>query len=191
MKGENVKKKRGEKEENGVVYEDEESEAPSAQLKKLKDMLADCKKEKQEYLSGWQRARADLVNERMASEKRSRQISELAQEEIISDLMPILDSFDMAFANKEAWGKVDKNWRIGVENIHSNIISVLSKLSIAPFDPLSDVFNPKEHESIDTVSTKDKKRDNKIVEVLQKGYKRGEKILRPAKVKIAVYETET
>jgi molecular chaperone GrpE (heat shock protein) len=62
--------------------------------------------------SGWQRAKADLLNARKRDEEEKKEYIKFANERMIEDLLPVLQSFDMAMGNKEAWEKADKNWRI-------------------------------------------------------------------------------
>jgi len=160
----------------------------SSKIKKVKKELQECKKERQEYLLGWQRARADLINERKDFEKGNARIALAAREHLLEELLPALDSFDMAFANKEVWEKVDETWRTGIEYIHTHLLSVLSQNGFTIFNPEGEQFDPNSHESLETVSTTNKKDDGKIIDVLQKGYRRDDVIVRPAKVKVAVYK---
>lgn len=177
-----------------IEYEigDDEIEANSVEIstriKKIKKELQECKKERQEYLTGWQRARADLINERKDFEKVSARIASASREQLLIDIIPTLDSFDMAFANKEAWEMVDETWRKGIEYIHTHLLSVLSQNGFTAFNPEGEQFDPNKHESIETVSTQEKKEDGNIVTVLQKGYRKDDVIIRPAKVKVMLYK---
>jgi molecular chaperone GrpE len=91
----------------------------------------------------------------------------------------------MAFSNREAWEKVDANWRMGVEYIHQQLLRVLSENGVTPIDTkVGDTFDPTKHESIETVQTEDSASDNKISTIIQSGYMFGERILRPARVKV-------
>lgn len=159
-------------------------------LKQARVDLSTCKKELQDYLTGWQRAKADLVNERKVFDKKLLETRVRAHEELLRDLLPVLDSFDMAFADKAAWERVDKNWRMGVEYIYANFISILSQYNIVPFDDVGAPFDPSQHESIEMIPTDNKEEDHLIKEVLQRGYKQGNVIIRPAKVKVAIYKED-
>lgn len=171
---------------------DEEGEqAVKKNVKKAKDALSSCQKERQEYLEGWQRARADLVNERAQHEKDRQRISEAARLSLIEDLLPVLDHFDMAFANKEAWEKVDTAWRAGVEMIYNNFLSILAQHGITPYAPLGEAFDPAAHESLEMIPTEKQSEDQKVVAVLQKGYRSAAMVIRPAKVKVAVYKKKS
>ncbi len=157
-------------------------------VKSLRDKLKKAVAEKQEYLDGWQRMKADFVNARKREEEARKDVVRFANENLILEILPVLDSFTMAFSNKEAWEKVDKNWRVGVEYIYSQLVSTLTQNGFKEFSPLSERFDPNKHIAIELVSVQDKAQDHVVVEVIQKGYILNEKIIRPAKVKIGEYK---
>src|SRR3989344_2358040 len=72
-------------------------------LKKLRADLKACKAEKEEYLTGWQKERAEFANYKKQEEDRKAMFSEAVRERILSRFLSVLDSFNMAFANKSAW----------------------------------------------------------------------------------------
>ncbi|OGI82896.1 nucleotide exchange factor GrpE, partial [Candidatus Nomurabacteria bacterium RIFCSPHIGHO2_12_FULL_40_77] len=102
-------------------YNDDGEEDLKKTLKKLRADLKSCQKEKEEYLTGWQKERAEFANYRKGEDDRKTMFSESMREHILSRFLTVIDSFDMAFANKQAWEKVDENWRKGVEYIHSQM----------------------------------------------------------------------
>ena len=104
------------------------------------------------------------------------------------NLLPAIDSFDMAFANKEAWEKVDSNWRIGVEYIYTQFMNGLSDSGIEKIDKVGVSFDPNFHQSISSVSTDIKDRDHTIESIIQAGYKIGDRVIRPARVNIFEYK---
>src|SRR3989344_7508016 len=152
-------------------------------LNKLKEKLKICTKEKQEYLDGWQRERASFANFKTEQEKIKSNFVKFANEKLIIGIISALDSFDMAFSNKESWEKVDKEWRLGVESIYGQFLSVLEQNGVNLIDEI-EIFDPKYHQSIELVETEDESNDGKIAEIIQKGYKIGDKILRPVNVKV-------
>lgn len=162
----------------------EDSDATGDIVKKLRTRLKECQKEKQEYLDGWQRSQADSINARKKEETARGEISKFAKEDLIVEILPVLDSFEMAFGNKTAWEKVDSNWRKGIEHIHSQLLSILKENNLTQTNPEGESFNPELHDCVETIETNDKKQDGKVVEVLQKGYTFYNKIIRPAKVKV-------
>lgn len=157
-------------------------------VKKLREDLKLCRKEKEEYLTGWQRAKADYINLQKESESVRSNTKLVTKERIINDLLPAIDSFDMAFDNKEAWEKVDKNWRMGVEYIHQQFIKVLSDLGIDKIESIGVLFDPNIHYSVETVETDEESKDHTIEKIIQSGYRMGEKIIRPASVRVYEYK---
>jgi molecular chaperone GrpE len=156
---------------------------PKQALDKLRQKLKATEAEKQEYLDGWQRAKADFINSRKRDADLQADIVKFANENLITDIIPVLDSFDMAMQNKEAWEKAPKDWRTGVEYIYNQLLSTLSQNGLKQFNPLGQIFDPKLHEAVDTIETTDSGEDGKILEVLQKGYSLNGKQIRSAKVK--------
>src|SRR3989338_1750339 len=108
---------------------------PAEMIKALKEKLKLCKKERQEYLAGWQRTKADYANARKDEEKSRAEFVKFSKEDIIRDVLPALDSFHSAFGNKSAWEKVDLNWRMGVQYIYSQLLSALEKNGISLIEP--------------------------------------------------------
>lgn len=157
-------------------------------VRKLREKLKTCVEEKQEYLLGWQRAKADFVNARRSDEESKKEFLKFATENLIEELLPAIESFEMAFANKEAWEKVDKNWRMGIEYIYGQFMGTLERNGFEQEDPLGKKFDPARHASLATVPTDDKAKDHTVSEVVQKGYALHGKVIKPAKVKIFVYE---
>ncbi len=157
-------------------------------LKKLRADLKVIKKEKEEYLTGWQKERADFANYKKGEEDRKANFSEAIRERILSRFLSVVDSFNMAFSNKEAWEKVDENWRKGVEYIYAQMNTVFEEYGVKPVGEVGEAFDPNIHQSIDVVET-DKKEDNhKVAEVIQKGYKLGDRVMRPARVNVYEYK---
>lgn len=157
---------------------------PQERLKHLREKLRECTKDKQEYLDGWQRLKADFVNFKKRNEEEKEYFLKFSREGIITDLLPVLESFNMAFANKEAWEKVDPSWRIGVEHIHTQLIQVLSGYGLTELNPVGSLFDPNEQMSIGTTPTTDRAKYHTIAEVLQVGYKLGGRLIKAPKVKI-------
>jgi len=167
------------------VYNDDGEEDLKATLKKIRKDLKEAQKEKQEYLTSWQRERADFQNFKKDENARTDRMLVVAKENFAYDLMPALDAYDMAFSNKEAWEKVDKNWRTGVEYIHQQILKALEDNGIAEVPAqVGQTIDPNIHEAIETIATEDKSKDNTIASLIQKGYKIGAKTIRPARVNV-------
>ena len=156
-------------------------------LKKLRADLKACKAEKEEYLTGWQKERADFINYKKQEEDRKANFSESIRGRILARFLIVLDSFNLAFANKEAWSKVDENWRKGIEHIYNQLNAIFEEYDVKEIGAVGENFDPNIHQSIEIKST-DKKEDNhKISDVIQKGYKLGDRVIRVARVNIFEY----
>lgn len=172
--------------DDSVVAEESAQET----IKNLREKLKKAITEKQEYLDGWQRAKADFVNTQKRNSEMLKESISFANEGLIEELLPTLQSFEIAFANKEAWEKVDKNWRVGVEFIYSKLKSTLEANGLKEMNPLNQPFNPMEHEAIRYEKVSDESKKDKVIEVVEKGYMLGNKNLRPPKVVVGEFTKE-
>lgn len=174
-------------EQDDVVFEEEgEGLQPVQKIKKLREELKKCQKEKEEYLAGWQRAKADFINVKREEEKSRTELMKFANKELVTEILSVADSFDMAFVNKEAWEKVDQNWRTGVEYIYGQLMSILEQNGVKQLNPIGEMFDPNVHTSIESIPAEKPEDDHKIVAVIQKGYMMHGSLVRSPKVKVAV-----
>jgi len=157
-------------------------------LKKFRGLLKACQKEKEEYLTGWQKERAEFANYRKQENDRRVIFSESVRERILARFLAVLDSFNMAFANQEAWEKVDENWRRGVEHIYTQINTIFDEYGVKAIGQEGENFNPNIHQSVNVVETDKKELEHKVAKVIQKGYKLGERVIRAARVNVYEYK---
>ena len=179
--------------EDDVVVEEsmeDEGGVKTASVAKLKEKLKKCLAERQEYLDGWQRMKADSINLKKEEEKKRAELADFIKEDIFAQIFPVLDSFDLAYSNKEIWESAPLNWRKGVEYIHSRLLSVLKDNELESIDPKDMPFDPRVHISVETVDISEENKDGIVVEVLEKGYVMKEKIIRPARVKVGKYKNK-
>lgn len=169
--------------ESSLIFEDD-NETPKDIIKKLRDRLHSCEKEKIENLSGWQRAKADLINLKRIEEDSRRKNVLHAEISLIEDLIPTLQAFDMAMGNKGAWESVSKDWRLGIEYIHSKFLEALKSRGLQIIDPIGEAFDPNIHEAVEMEKIANSE-TNKIVKVMQKGYSLNGKLVSPAKVVVS------
>ena len=173
-----------------IEFEETEFEGVSQndKIKKLRQELKEAKAQSQEYLTGWQKERADFANYKAEEDKkRSERIASLKLN-LISDFFPVLDSFDMAFANKDAWEKVDSAWRTGVEYIHTQFMNTLDQYGISLIDQTGVPFNPNLPDPVERVPVENEDQHDTIIKIIQKGYRSGDVVLRPAKVNVGNYK---
>ena len=169
-------------------YNDDGEEDLKKTLKKFRADLKVCKIEKEEYLTGWQKERAEFANYRKQEEDRKAIFSEAMRERILTRFLSVIDSFNMAFANKEAWEKVDENWRKGVEYIYSQMNVIFEEFGLKPVGEIGEAFDPSLHQSIEMVVTDKKEDDHKIAEVVLRGYKLTDRVIRAARVNVYEYK---
>ncbi|MBP9669217.1 MAG: nucleotide exchange factor GrpE [Candidatus Pacebacteria bacterium] len=159
--------------------------AAQAKLQKIKAELQSCKEERQEFLDGWQRLRAEIANQKRDDAASTSRIKNIVREEVLEDLLPALDAFDMAMQG-DAWGKVDAAWRSGVEYIHTQLVGALEKHEVMAFGKPGDAYSPHEHEAI---AEEPGEGSTRVLTVRRRGYKLHDRILRPAQVTITGSDT--
>jgi molecular chaperone GrpE len=106
------------------------------------------------------------------------------------DILATVDSFDMAFANKESWEKADENWRRGVEYIYSQLLGTLEQNGLKQLAPIGETFDPNVHTSVESMPVEKEEDENKILEVVQKGYMLNGSLIRSPKVKVGIKNKE-
>ncbi|TAL49038.1 nucleotide exchange factor GrpE [Patescibacteria group bacterium] len=174
--------------EQDVVFEDEEETAnPQAVIKKLREKLKSCEKKGQEYFDSLQRTKADFINLRKKDEAEKQAFVKVAHEEVIASLIPILDSFEHAFADGKALPSVPQEWRAGFESIQNQLESLTSRYGVEKIYPLGEDFSPLSHEAMELVEVESEEDDGKVVAVLQTGYRLNGKVIRSAKVKVGAH----
>ena len=157
-----------------IEYEPEQdSDSFDKKLKKIKDKLKACEKERGEYLTGWQRAKADYINlEKRINQEKSEWIK-FTNTELILKLLAILDSFEEALKHTK-----DK----GVQQLYNQLKDVLKKEGLEEIKSVGEKFNPELHEAVENI--KGDKKEGVIIEEIQKGYKLHGKVIRPSKVRV-------
>lgn len=162
------------------IINEEDVDVAENKLKKLKDELNACRKEKEEYLTGWQRAKADFINYKKDEEKHKEEFVKFAAQNLIYEMLRVLDSVEMALKH---------NGNEGVKEIKNQFIEILRKYGIAEITvEQGSKFNPTEHESIVDENVDRENLDGTIIEEMQKGYKLFNRVLRPSKVKVGIYK---
>lgn len=170
----------------------EDAEENSAdKIKKLRNKLKECEKEKMEHLENLQRAKAEFLNGKKRLEEERTRDKDRAISNQIEKLLPMCDSFHMAMSNKEAWDTTEETWRKGIESIYTQLQSILSSYNVTEVDPTGELFNPNMHEAMTNVPVDDKKDHHRVINVVQNGFVRKigdrEELIRPARVTVGDY----
>ncbi|MBI2454091.1 MAG: nucleotide exchange factor GrpE [Parcubacteria group bacterium] len=136
--------------------------------KQLEEKLSICETEKDEYLNGWKRAKADLINAKKEWEDQTRGLGDYVKIEFIKNFLPVLDALEAA-QGANGWDEVKKLAK-----------DVLKKSGVEEITALGQKFDPVYHEAVGESEGP----PDEIVEVVQKGYKINGRVIRAAKVKV-------
>jgi molecular chaperone GrpE len=149
---------------------------PSAEL------LA-AQQQAQEYLAGWQRERAEFANYKKRTEREMKDLSQNAAVAALVGLLPIIDDFERAMSNVPADFK-DNPWMNGITAIHRKFQKILDDRGVTIVDPTGEPFDPTCHEAVATEDSSEVE-SGRVTVTLQKGYVLGDRVLRPALVRVA------
>lgn len=153
-------------------------------IEDLKKQLEECQKLKDEYLQGWQRARADFLNYKKEEMERIGELLKYANEEFVLRILPVLDNFDLIEKKLPENLKNDDNIK-GLLLVKKQILDLLKNWGVEEIKTLGEKFDPNLHEAVEEVEAKGKDiKSGIIVEEIQKGYKINGRLLRPAKVNV-------
>lgn len=160
---------------------DEEAGLPDLQrrVQKLKVDLKKCEEEKKDYLGGWQRAKADYINYKNEDGKRMEDMARFVISGLIQEVIPVLDSFDLALGH----GLSPETER-GILLIRSQFEDVLKRRGLSEIKvEAGEQFNPERHESVGEIVSSWP--EGTIAEEVQRGYLFKERVLRPSRVRIS------
>jgi molecular chaperone GrpE len=144
------------------------------------DPLLELRRERDVLQDRLLRTAADFDNYRKRMDRERRDLAEQTAGEAIKDLLPIIDNLERALQAAAE----DDPLRKGVELIHKQMLEMLRKRGVTPIEALGADFDPNVHEAV-THEESDQHREGEVMEELQRGYKVGERLLRPAMVKVA------
>lgn len=130
------------------------------------------------------RRQAEFENFRKRVDKEKTEFYQRTRAEILLELLPVLDNFDRALLSLGDSEGDRESLRQGIELIHRQFSEALKKLGLQPVEAIGQVFDPHIHEAV-TVEPTDKHEENTIIEEFERGYRMGDRLLRPAKVKVA------
>lgn len=135
-----------------------------------------------EYKLGWQRALADYDNLKKDLLKEKEGMRRIVKEDVSESIIPILDHFDQALKFKPlGLDATAENWVTGMMHVRNQLESVLLGLGVEPFGAAGDVFDSNKHESVGEKEDENAA-EHSVLEVSQRGWKLGDRIIRPALV---------
>ncbi|HYP27144.1 MAG TPA: nucleotide exchange factor GrpE [Blastocatellia bacterium] len=130
------------------------------------------------------RRQAEFENYRKRMERERGEVYQRARAEVLLELLPVLDNFERALLSFESASSDPEAFQQGVELIHKQLKDAVTKLGLQPVESVGQAFDPHLHEAV-TIEASDEHEENTIIEEFERGYKLGDKLLRPAKVKVA------
>ncbi len=159
-------------------------------IEELQNQIKELEKQKNEYLTGWQRERADFLNYKKEEMERIGQLISYAREELILEILPLMDNFEIIEKKLPENLKKDDNIK-GLLRIKIQFQDFLKSLGVEEIESIGQEFNPNFHEVVEEVepafakATAGKEVESGIIiEEIQKGYKSNGRLLRPAKVRV-------
>ncbi len=172
------------KEEQKIEIISEGEDKLEDKIKVLKEELKICLKDKQDYLAGWQRAKADFINARKDLEKEKQEFVKFARQELLFELLFLADSFEAAFVESEFLKPENKKLTDGLSNIHQALMKILENCHISKIKAAGEKFNPAEHEALEEEEVGEQDKEGVVLKEIQSGYKMYDKVLRPARVRV-------
>jgi molecular chaperone GrpE len=151
----------------------------AAQLKEIDDL----KEQAQTSLDGWQRERADFINYRNRVEREQSQKKQDLAVEVIKKYLAVSDDINRALKSRPTEGDA-AHWAEGIELIRRKLANILDCEGMTPIDAEGKQFDPNFHEAISHEES-DSHESGEIIEVVQQGYMLGDRVIRPALVRVA------
>jgi len=149
--------------------------------------IQELKKQADEYLAGWQRARADYENLQKQTGKEKAEIIRRANMDLILAILPVFDNLEQAIEHKPDFSEIEpkrkasiKQWFEGVENIYKQFMDILQNFSIKKIE-INKKFDPSMMEAVETREDAERE-DGEVLEIVLCGYELEGRVIRPARV---------
>jgi molecular chaperone GrpE len=161
--------------------EAEEREAPEAPAANgggdMSQQLAEEREKAEQYYRNWQRSAADFVNYKRRVEQERGELARFANAAMVINILPVFDDLERAVETVDAH-MAGLNWVQGVVAIHRKFANLLEAMGVAEIPAAGETFDPAIHEAV----ARQPGAENTVLHVVQKGYRLGEKVVRPAMV---------
>ena len=153
-------------------------------VEELKGQIERLLKEKEELIEQVKYSQAELVSYRMRKDEETANLLKYASQDLISELIPLIDNFESAIklASKSDNPEVAK-YLTGFQLMYTSYVDILKKYGVEEINRVGEVFDSKLEQAL-VAENDPTKPDEVVLEVLQKGYKLKERVIRPASVKI-------
>ena len=156
-------------------------------FKKCQENLQKLEKERDDFLAGWQRERADFLNYKKEQAEIFGGLQKMVSQILISEILPVLDNFELSFKHLPENMK-DNEWVRGLIQVYENFKDILKNQGVEEIKTKDEKFNPEFHEAVEKVESE--KEEGMIVEEIQKGYLMHGKVIRPTRAKVSVKPKE-
>jgi molecular chaperone GrpE len=145
--------------------------------------VAELQKQRDDFYDRLLRKTAEFDNYRKRIERERQQVTEAAAADLIQELLPLVDDLERAL-KADAGTEGAEAYRRGVELIHTQLLDILRKRGVTPIDALGADFDPHYHQAVAHEPARGR-RDGEVIEEFGRGYMLGDRLLRPAMVKVA------
>lgn len=169
-------------EEKPVTADEPETEAAADEAMVSTDPVSDLQRERDDYYDRWMRKAAEFDNYRRRVERERREQTDQTISNLLQDLLSVVDDFDRALTVEA--GEGGAAYRKGVEMIYSKLQDLLRKQGVKPIEALGTDFDPNLHQAVIQEVSPDH-REGEVIGELRRGYTIGDRLLRPAMVKVA------
>jgi molecular chaperone GrpE len=156
---------------------------PTPQSTALQEDPEEVRRERDDYRDRFLRSIAEFDNYRKRIERERRELAEFVSFDLLGDLLPVVDDLERALAAADGTQTV-AGYRAGVELILKQLGELLKKKGVTPIEATGADFDPHVHQAVATEASTTH-RDNEVIQELRRGYRLGERLLRPAMVKVA------
>lgn len=153
------------------------------EVERLQEALEEARAEAEEYLDGWRRAQAEFANYKKRQRAEQAKVRELANANLLRKLLPVLDDLERALSTMPKG--IDRlSWSQGLLLISRKLEAVLESEGVETIETEGEAFDPNYHEAV-THEEMPGCEEGQIIGEVQKGYVLGDRVLRPALVRVA------
>jgi molecular chaperone GrpE len=174
-------------EENQTVDNVDETPPAEEAAEALQPALEAAEAKAAEYLEGWQRARAEFANYKRRVEKEQSETQQYATARVVGRFLDVIDDFDRAMQDRpaaEADPEALARWAAGIGLIQRKLQTLLDAENVERIPAEGVVFDPNLHEAV-THEDSDGHEPGQVIGVIRQGYKIGDRVIRPALVRVA------
>jgi molecular chaperone GrpE len=167
-----------------IEPDDPEGQAVEDDIRELYEQIGRLTAERDEMREQALRTMADFQNFRRRTQEEAKLLKQFAAESLVVSLLPVLDNFERTRRSIDSGASPDAV-RAGVEAVERQLRSVLEAQDVQRIAAEGEAFNPELHDALGTVP-RDDLPENTVVDEIEPGYKMGERVVRPARVRVSV-----